>query len=108
MILEANVEVLTSLRVFYERLLEMKDFPLKQGCADDIFSFATQLNSMIQDTKMHISRTKLIVRIIADRKELVCIRLFSFCACLQEPRVSRLNILIDTTTPSKPDNRDDA
>ena len=71
MVLEANADVLTSLRQFYERLMENKDFPLKKTGSGDIFTFATQVNDMIYDLRMQISRAKLLVRITADRKSLV-------------------------------------
>lgn len=71
MVLEANADVLTSLRQFYERLVENKDFPLKENMAGDISTFTRQVNNMIHDLKMQISRAKLLVRITADRKSLV-------------------------------------
>ena len=77
MILEANIDVLTSLRKYYEALLGNKDFPLKRQCREDTLKFAAQINDMIYDLGMQISRAKLLVRIAADRKSLVRFR-FSF------------------------------
>ena len=71
MVLESNVDVMTSLRLYYEALKENPDFPLKSECGDDIRSFAAQVNDIISDFKMQISRAKLLVRIVNDRKELV-------------------------------------
>lgn len=72
MILEANVNVMTSLRKCYERLVENKDFPTwKSSCLGTVAMFAEQLNDMIYDAEMQISRAKLLVRIIGDRKNLV-------------------------------------
>ena len=73
MILEANVEVIMSLRNFYERLVKNRDFPLKNDCAEDILEFTIQLDEMIYDSKMHIRRANLLTRITADRKSLVSI-----------------------------------
>jgi len=73
MVLEANVEVLLSLQGFYERLVKRKDFPkpLRDSCEEGLLNFVAQLQDRIYDSKMHISRTKLLVRITADRKSLV-------------------------------------
>lgn len=71
MILEANVDVLTSLRKFYERLIENAEFPLGNSCRDGVLAFAVQLDDMIHDSKMQIARAKVLVRITADRKSLV-------------------------------------
>jgi len=71
MILEANIDVLTSLRKYYEALLGNKDFPLKKHCREDILKFSAQINDMIYDLNMQISRAKLLVRIAADRKSLI-------------------------------------
>jgi len=71
MVLEANSDVITSLRRFYERLIENTDFPLRTACREDVLSFATQLDDMIYDSKMQITRAKVLVRITEDRKTLV-------------------------------------
>jgi hypothetical protein len=71
MILEANAEVVTSLRKFYERLVTREPFSLTNTYVDDVDAFAVQLDNMIYDLKMQISRAKLLVRITADRKKLV-------------------------------------
>lgn len=80
MILEANAEVLTSLRTFYERLVKRTDFPLKGDYRDEVFSFAARVDNMVNDSKMQISRAKLLVRITDDRKNLVSIFVHSFRA----------------------------
>jgi hypothetical protein len=72
MILEANADVLTSLRLFYERLVDRKDFPLGGDCRDEVLTFANRVDDMVYDSRMQVSRAKLLVRIIADRKNLVC------------------------------------
>jgi hypothetical protein len=67
------VEVLSSLRKFYVGLKALGDFPqnLKDGCNDDVLTFATHLDYIIHDFKMQITRAKLLIGIISDRKELV-------------------------------------
>jgi hypothetical protein len=71
MILEANADVLTSLRTFYERMMENKEFQFKQHSCDDIRAFAARVEDMVYDSRMQISRAKLLVRITSDRKSLV-------------------------------------
>ncbi|OCK89415.1 uncharacterized protein K441DRAFT_644795 [Cenococcum geophilum 1.58] len=71
MVLEANMDVLISLRKFYENLLKNKNFDLKEACEEDILQFATQVNNMIYDSRMQIARAKLLVQIIDDRKNLI-------------------------------------
>jgi hypothetical protein len=73
MILEANADVLTSLGTFYRRLVERRDFPLQGNCAEEVFTFAASVDDMVYDSRMQISRAKLLVRITADRKSLVSI-----------------------------------
>ena len=95
MILGANVDVLTSLRKYYEGLLRNKDFPLKKHCREDILKFAAQIDNMIYDLNMQISRAKLLVRIAADRKSLVRFR-FSFFPLLFSSKGISLDFLTST------------
>ena len=71
MILHANIDVLAALRKYYECLLKHKDFPMKKDCREDVLSFAAQINDMIYNSKLQISRARLLVRIASDRKSLV-------------------------------------
>lgn len=71
MVMEANTDVLTSIRRFYERLLDNPDFTLGDKCRGDVFAFAAQIDDMIYDSKMQIARAKVLVRITGDRKNLV-------------------------------------
>lgn len=87
MMLQTNTDVLTSLRKFYEGLVKSKDFPLGRSCCEDVSAFSTQVNEMIYDSRMHIVRAKLLVRIIADRKTIVCL-CFSSC----RPSLCRLTL----------------
>ena len=71
MILAANADVITALREYHEGLMTNKDFPLKKGIEDSVLSFSTQLNYMIYDLNMQVSRAKLLVKITEDRKSIV-------------------------------------
>ena len=71
MVLEANVDVMTSLRRFYDGLKENKDFPLRSPCADDIVTFAAEVDDIIGNFKMQIARSKVLAKITNDRKQMV-------------------------------------
>jgi hypothetical protein len=71
MILEANNDVLTSLKEYYERLIKNDDFPLRDSCKNNIVAFSTQINDMVYDSKMQIKRARLLVKLAGDTKVLV-------------------------------------
>ena len=71
MIMEANIDVLTALRRYYEGLLRHKDFAMKKTCREEVLTFANQVNDMIYDSKMQVSRAKVLIQITADRKTIV-------------------------------------
>ncbi|KAL9633796.1 MAG: hypothetical protein Q9204_003253 [Flavoplaca sp. TL-2023a] len=71
MVLEANNDVLTSLRNFYKALLDNNAFAPKDACGADITAFTRQVDEMVHDSSMQISRAKLLTRITSDRKDLV-------------------------------------
>src|ERR1700685_1949491 len=71
MILEANADILTSLREYYERLVMNSDFTAGGTSPDDVVDFAIKLEGMEYDLKMQISRGKLLAKVTADRKTLV-------------------------------------
>jgi len=70
-VLEGNVEVLLALRQFYLHLLQNRDFPQRQSCADEISDFANQIEIMINDCRINIGRARALVKTTTDRKELV-------------------------------------
>jgi hypothetical protein len=73
MVAEANSAVMNSLRGFYEELLENADFPLRDSAKGCIDSFTTQINNMVADLRLQITRAQLLERITGDRKDLVSI-----------------------------------
>lgn len=95
MVLEANTDVLTSLRDFYKRLIDNKDFDLKQDCEEDIIEFATQIDNMIYDSKMQIARAKVQAKNTADRKNLILQHLQSQATTKME-ELTNLTITIGT------------
>lgn len=77
MILDANTENLHSLSGFYANLMDNDDFDvaLKRDCVEDIREFGTLIAGMVHDARMQIRRAKLLAKLTADRKALVCIHL---------------------------------
>lgn len=71
MVMEANVAVLTSIRKYYERLVKNKDFTLSADVEESVGVFATQIDEMIYDMEMQISRAKVLAQVTADRKTIV-------------------------------------
>ena len=71
MVMEANVVVLTSIRKYYEKLLRTKDFTLNVECEDSTSVFAAQMDEMIYDIEMQISRAKVLAQVTADRKTII-------------------------------------
>uniref|UniRef100_A0A8H7N3N9 CorA-like transporter domain-containing protein n=1 Tax=Bionectria ochroleuca TaxID=29856 RepID=A0A8H7N3N9_BIOOC len=77
--LESNVEVMTSLRDFYEKLVVNQSVNFG-NCEFDIDDFTSELGHLINDFKLHISRAKALVKVISNRSELV-----------KQQRMERLN-----------------
>jgi hypothetical protein len=73
LVLEANVDVMSSLSSFYTALITNKEVPSGLGnhFANDIAAFSAQVRDMIYDFKMQITRAKFLVKITKDKKELV-------------------------------------
>lgn len=85
MILDANTENLQSLSNFYANLMDNNDFDptLRRNCADDVREFGTLVAGMTHDAKMQIRRAKLLAKLTADRKALVCVQSFPFSVICQ-------------------------
>ncbi|KAH7171387.1 hypothetical protein EDB81DRAFT_753773 [Dactylonectria macrodidyma] len=69
-VLESNIEVMTSLKRFYERLIANKDFDLKD-CTYEVEDFTSQLSHMMDDFRLQIGRANALVRMLSNRAELV-------------------------------------
>jgi hypothetical protein len=73
MVLDANIEVMTSLRGFYAKLLEEYDFDMKDRCAGPVHSFTQQITDMIHTFTGYRRRMRLLTDVTENRKNLVCI-----------------------------------
>ncbi|KAF2267133.1 hypothetical protein CC78DRAFT_593648 [Lojkania enalia] len=77
MILEANMEVLTGLKKFFEKLTLNKDFDMRDQSAEAITAFVQQISDMIHAFAGHKRRATLLVNITENRKNLLLQRLQS-------------------------------
>ncbi|KFY78085.1 hypothetical protein V498_09195 [Pseudogymnoascus sp. VKM F-4517 (FW-2822)] len=71
MILEANSYVLESLRTYYNGLLNNSDFAIRHSCREEISSFCSQIDNMVQNSKMEIARAKVLIQIASARRDLI-------------------------------------
>ncbi|KXH25931.1 hypothetical protein CSAL01_04485 [Colletotrichum salicis] len=78
--MEFNIEVMNSLRRFYKKLVNNEDFDLRDSCSGDIDVFANQLSNMVDDFRLQTGRAAALVKLIADRTNLV-----------EQHRLERLN-----------------
>ncbi|XP_014559872.1 hypothetical protein COCVIDRAFT_23857 [Bipolaris victoriae FI3] len=79
MVLQSNAKIVRVLHGFYTRLISREDFPsdLHMACKDDLHAFFSQLDEILGDFDMQITRAKLLATTINDRKELVVQHLHS-------------------------------
>lgn len=81
LILETNIHVLQELELHYKSVRASEHWPdhiFKEGNAE-IVRFYNRITSIINDLRMQLSRTKTLLRLLADRKSLVCALRRSAC-----------------------------
>jgi hypothetical protein len=71
MLMEANIEIMTSLADFYSRLSEDGSFPLQRSCGDCAKSFVAQVHDLIADFRMNVKRAKALAQSASNRRDLV-------------------------------------
>lgn len=73
MAMESNVSIMTLLQSFYRGLVMDDDFPAKERhyCVRVVKDFSFQLEELICETQMQISRAKVLVKIVAGRKTII-------------------------------------
>ena len=71
MVLETNNDVIQSLRNFYNALSINELFVLKDSCVECTTTFAVQIDSFIKDSKLSMSRAKVLAQIMSARKAIV-------------------------------------
>jgi len=74
LILGSNINVLSALNEHYQSVTKSQHFPeeLIRKCENEVERFAKRTLSVIDDLRMHQSRTTTLLRLLADRKSLVC------------------------------------
>jgi hypothetical protein len=73
LVLESNINILSEVKQYYESIIGSEDFPktIKLACARDITKFTRTTDGIINDLRMQSSRTKMLLRLLTDRKSLV-------------------------------------
>ncbi|KAF5511302.1 hypothetical protein CGCS363_v002438 [Colletotrichum siamense] len=73
MAMESNANIMKLLQRFYRDLVKDDDFPSKARrlCQQAAKSFCLQLDELICETQMQISRAKVLIRTVADRKTIL-------------------------------------
>ncbi|KAI3539966.1 hypothetical protein CABS03_02369 [Colletotrichum abscissum] len=73
MALESNANIMKLLQKFYRDLLKDENFPKgdRHVCLQRVKKFASQLEELICEANMQISRTKNLVKVVADRKTIL-------------------------------------
>jgi hypothetical protein len=79
LILESNVNVLTELKEHYRSVTISEHCPeeLIRDCSRDIQRFEKRIVGIINDLRIQQSRTTTLLRLLADRKSLVCCPIYS-------------------------------
>ncbi|KAJ4356763.1 uncharacterized protein N0V89_004799 [Didymosphaeria variabile] len=77
MVLDANIEVMTSLRNFYVKLLENNDFDMRDQCADTVDLFKQQITDMMHTFTGYKRRLQLLTDVTENRKNLLLQKLQS-------------------------------
>ncbi|KAK1689034.1 hypothetical protein BDP55DRAFT_426919 [Colletotrichum godetiae] len=70
MIMASNVSILKLLREFYKGLVRDDDFPNRErwACQQEVSNYALQVDEVIDEAEMLVSRAKVLVKVIANRK----------------------------------------
>jgi hypothetical protein len=73
-VFKANSNILKEIRSFYGSTLQNGDLPkeLLANCSRELARFERRITGIINDTLMHQSRAETLLRLLADRKSLVC------------------------------------
>ncbi|KAF2438414.1 hypothetical protein P171DRAFT_477309 [Karstenula rhodostoma CBS 690.94] len=77
MVLDANIEVMTSLRSFYNNLLENYEFEMKNQCVDPVHAFVQQITDMMHTFIGYKRRMKMLTDMTENRKNLLLQKLQS-------------------------------
>lgn len=78
LVLDSNINTLSKVKQYYRETFTFDEFPItvKSACARDLTKFEKAVGNIISDLQMQESRTKMLLRLLTDRKSLV-----SVCSC---------------------------
>jgi len=80
LVLESNINILSEVRQYYHEIVASKEFPadIRSLCVRDLAKFERNVTSIINDLQMQLSRTKMLLRLLTDRKTLVSSNWYQF------------------------------
>jgi hypothetical protein len=75
LVLESNISVLTKIQEHYRTVSHSEHFPkeLNHDCRTQLERFKKRISDIIDDLHMQQSRAATLLRVVADRKDLVCV-----------------------------------
>ena len=75
LVLDSNANTLSKVKQYYRETFTFDEFPitLKSACARDFTKFEKAVGNIIGDLQMQESRTKMLLRLLTNRKSLVCL-----------------------------------
>jgi hypothetical protein len=75
LVLDSNKHVLTEIRDYYHSVVGSEDWPegLAKTCKVDFLRFSKRIASTIAELRMHHSRAETMLRLLGERKSLVCL-----------------------------------
>lgn len=74
MTLESNADNLASLSEVYTFIVQHESFPIaeRRTCENEARTFSSRITELVYDLKMQMRRAKVLTKIMADRKAMVC------------------------------------
>lgn len=114
MVLESNIEIFSALINFYKGLADNPHFPLSSmraqaqtSCAEDVASFCSQVEDMASDLRLQIGRSRMLLKLSSDRRELVSLLKPNIWGCVTLEVSDILQCPSGHTAPSKSDHGED-
>jgi hypothetical protein len=74
LVLDSNTHVLTEMNGYYDSVVKLDEWPeeLSDACKPDVARFSKRIVSTIKELRMHHARAKTMLRLLKERKTLVC------------------------------------
>lgn len=80
LVIDSNTNTLSEVKQYYREIVASEEFPriLQSACARELAKFEKTIASIISDLQMQHSRTQMLLRLLTDRKSLVCLNRCQF------------------------------